>query len=365
MKVTFPHMGNMHVALKTVFKGLKIESVPPPPITKRTLELGVKYSPEFACMPMKINVGNFIEALELGADTIVMGGGWGPCRFGLYAQVEKDILKDLGFDFNMVILEAPDSKISELFKQLKSLGQNVSLLQALKTLKLAWNKLDAIEIVEKNLEYFLPRVIEKARADKLYQEAIESIDRADGKNQCYKAAFEAAKAMQELPTENQEPLKIGLVGEIYTILEPAANFEIIKLLGYMGVEVERSIYLTDWISAHLFGGYIKKTDHKSIIASAQPYLNYWVGGHGQETIGSTVGFARQKCDGVIQIAPLTCMPEIVAQAILPTVSVKEDIPCMTLWFDELSGTAGIQTRLEAFTDMIYRRKYRASNLKEA
>ncbi len=160
-------------------------------------------------------------------------------------------------------------------------------------------------------------------------------------------------------------MKIGLVGEIYTVLEPAANYEIISLLGQMGVEVHRSIYLTDWINDHLLGGYIKKSSHKKIIAAARPYLNYWVGGHGQETVGTAVDLARQGIDGIIQIGPLTCMPEIVAQAILPMVSEKEGVPCMTLWFDELSGVAGIQTRLEAFTDMVYRRKLSAAVIKEA
>lgn len=358
-------MGNMYVALKAVFEGLRIDTIPPPPITKHTLELGMKYSPEFACMPMKINIGNFIEALELGADTIVMGGGWGPCRFGYYAQVEREILKDLGFDFQMVVLEAPDSNFTELVKQIKSLGQNVSLWEALKALNFAWVKLGAMETVEKKLEYCLPRAMDKNQVDKIYQQGIQTIDQADNKKQTLRVARETIDAMEAVPIYSQSPLQIGLVGEIYTILEPASNYEIIRLLGHMGVEVQRSIYLSDWINDHILGGHIKKSDHKRIIASAQPYLNYWVGGHGQETVGNTVGFARQGCDGVIQIGPLTCMPEIVAQAILPMVSEKEDIPCMTLWFDELSGTAGIQTRLEAFTDMVYRRKYSAVDLKEA
>ena len=80
-------MGNMHIAVKALFNELKIETIPPPPVSQRTLELGVKYSPEFACLPLKVNVGNFIEAMELGADTILMAGGWGPCRFGYYAQI--------------------------------------------------------------------------------------------------------------------------------------------------------------------------------------------------------------------------------------------------------------------------------------
>lgn len=123
MKVTFPHMGNTHIAIKALLKGLKLDVVPPPPVTNRTLELGIKYSPEFACMPLKINIGNFIEAMENGADTIIMAGGWGPCRFGYYAQVQRDILYDLGYEFKMYILEAPDFNITELFGQLKGLAE--------------------------------------------------------------------------------------------------------------------------------------------------------------------------------------------------------------------------------------------------
>ncbi len=357
MKVSFPHMGNMHVALKTVFEGLKLEVIPPPPITKRTLELGVKYSPEFACMPLKINVGNFIEALELGADTIVMGGGWGPCRFGYYAQVEREILQDLGYDFNLVVLEAPDSKLSELLKQLKSLGQNVSLREAGQALNFGWVKLVAIENAERSLEYCLPRAVNKVQAEKIYLQAIRDISAARNRKDTRAISSQAVRDMHAQELTLELPLKIGLVGEIYTVLEPAANYEIISLLGHMGVEVHRSIYLTDWINDHLLGGYIKKSSHKKIIAAARPYLNYWVGGHGQETVGTAVDLARQGIDGIIQIGPLTCMPEIVAQSILPLVSEKEGVPCMTLWFDELSGIAGIQTRLEAFTDMVYRRKF--------
>jgi predicted nucleotide-binding protein (sugar kinase/HSP70/actin superfamily) len=110
------------------------------------------------------------------------------------------------------------------------------------------------------------------------------------------------------------------------------------------------------------GGFIKKSNHKKIISCAEPYLNYWVGGHGQETVGSTVDFARRKYDGVIQIGPLTCMPEIVAQTILPMVSEKEHIPCMTMYFDEQSGKAGIITRLEAFVDMVTRRREAEMNI---
>ena len=61
-------------------------------------------------------------------------------------------------------------------------------------------------------------------------------------------------------------------------------------------------------------------------------------------------------DGIIQIFPAGCMPEIVGHAILNRVSEKEGIPVMTLIYDELSGEAGYLTRMEAFTDMLARKR---------
>ena len=43
MKVTFPHMGNAYIPIKALLAGLKLDVVPPS-ITKRTMELGIKYS---------------------------------------------------------------------------------------------------------------------------------------------------------------------------------------------------------------------------------------------------------------------------------------------------------------------------------
>ncbi|MGI5920795.1 MAG: CoA protein activase [Syntrophomonadaceae bacterium] len=362
MKVTFPHMGNAHIAIKALLKGLKLEVVPPPPVTRRTLELGIKYSPEFACLPLKINVGNFIEALEAGADTIVMAGGWGPCRFGYYAQVERDILKDLGYEFKIVILEAPDFKFSELVSQLRSLAENVTLWESAKALKFAWKKLSAVEELEKAFEYHLPRTSCKDEAQKIYARALAAVDAAQSAGQLQKAVRNGREQLSSLPRHNQRVLKIGLVGEIYTLLEPASNYNICQLLGNLNVEITRSVYLTEWVNEHLLGGLVKKSNQQKIVNCAQPYLNYWVGGHGRETVGCTVDFARRHYDGVIQIGPLTCMPEIVAQSILPRVSEKEQIPCMTMYFDEHSGQAGIITRLEAFVDMVARRSQRETSI---
>ena len=73
-------------------------------------------------------------------------------------------------------------------------------------------------------------------------------------------------------------------------------------------------------------------------------------------MGSAIYYANEGFDGVIQLLPLNCMPEIVAKSILSNVSRDFDFPIMTLVLDEMTGEAGFITRLEAFVDLLERRK---------
>ncbi|MEO0131232.1 MAG: acyl-CoA dehydratase activase-related protein, partial [candidate division WOR-3 bacterium] len=99
MKAAFPYIGYYSIALKDFLTALGTEVCLPPQLTKRTLELGVKYSPEMVCLPFKITLGNFIEALERGADTLFMAAGARKCRFGYYHYLQEKILRELGYQF--------------------------------------------------------------------------------------------------------------------------------------------------------------------------------------------------------------------------------------------------------------------------
>lgn len=357
MKVTFPHMGHMYICLRALFNYLNIDVVVPPQPSKKTLTLGTRHSPEFACLPLKINMGNYIEAFELGADTIVMAGGIGPCRFGYYAQVQREIMRDLGYDMKMVVLEPPQKHISELLINIREITGRKSWLEVAKAIRFAWYKAKAVDDVEKLVHKFRAREIEQGLTDELFKTALEWIDNAHDKKEIDEAVIKAKNELSKVPVDNtRNPLRIGIVGEIYVMLEPFVNLDIEKHLGRLGVEVERSIYLSEWINDHLFMGLMKIKGSKAARDFAPPYVNHFVGGHGQETIGSTVIFAKEKYDGVIQVQPFGCMPEIVAESILPTVSRDYDIPTFTMIVDEHSGDAGMLTRLEAFVDLLQRKK---------
>lgn len=356
MKVTFPHMGNLFVTVRAVLEGLGLEVVVPPPITKRTLSLGTKHAPEFACLPLKINLGNYMEAAEMGADTIVMAGGVGPCRFGYYAQIQKEILRDLGYNMNMVVLEPPDAHLGQVLEQVRSISRQ-GLRHWVKGIRLAWHKTCTLDLVERKVQRIRPREITPGTADRVFNQAISQVDAANTLHQVVKIKERVLQELDRVPVDLSRPvLKIAVVGEIYTILEPFANLNIEKHLGRMGAEVTRSIYLSQWINDHLLGGLLPVKGCKKAKKLAKPYLNHFVGGHGRETVGGVVEYALNGYDGVIQVAPLTCMPEIVAQSIIPKISRELDIPTMTLYVDEQSGEAGLVTRLEAFIDMIFRHK---------
>jgi len=357
LRVTYPHMGRMWICIKGLLEYLGVDVVIPPQSSKKTMQLGVKHGPEFACLPLKLNLGNFMEAAEMGADTVVMAGGCGPCRFGYYAQVEHAILSDLGYRYQLVVLEPPEKHIAELIGKIRYITQNRSWFKVIKGIRLGYLKASAVDQVEQRAYYSRPRELRAGETDRALNKALAPIIAARTPEEMPAALAAALEIMDGVEVDRHRPVvRIGLVGEIFTLLEPFANLEIERKLGNMGVEVDRSIHLSEWINDHLFMGLIKNArSSKPAKEKGLAYLGHMVGGHGLETVGSTVIYAEQGFDGVIQLLPFTCMPEIVAQSILPQVSSDLGIPVMTMIVDEQSGEAGMVTRLEAFVDLLKRK----------
>lgn len=358
MKVVYPHMGLMWIAIKAMLEYLNVDVVMPPPCSKKTLLLGVKHAPEFACMPLKLNLGNFMEAADLGADTIIMAGGCGPCRFGYYAQVEHAILQDLGYRYELVVLEPPQKHFGELLSKIKLITKQQSWVRVIKGIRFGYRKAEAVDRLERMAHYCRPREITPGTTDRVLQQGLQEIANVAAPEGLPAAMQRVVAMMNTIPVDtHRSVLRIGLVGEIYTLLEPFANQDIERKLGSLGVEVDRSIYLSEWVNEHLLLGLVKNTRNSKLARqNAVKYLRHFVGGHGLETVGSTVLYAEQGYDGVIQLFPFTCMPEIIAQSILPNISAELDIPIMTLIVDEQSGETGLITRLEAFVDLLARRK---------
>ncbi len=364
MKVTFPHMGNLSVIIQPFFESLGIDVVVPPENSKRTLTLGTKFAPESSCLPLKFNLGNFIEAAEMGADTIAITGGIGPCRFGYYGEVERQILHDAGYPYDVVVLEPPDGSFVGLAQRIRYLvGRKNSWTQILAAMHFAYHKILVMDRIEDMIHHARVLLDNPGEAEQLYSEArkrltnIMTYSGLKGLIRWLERTIQERQLLKENAKEEliQQPLRIGIVGEIYTLLDPFSSADIERQLGHLRVLVDRSIYLSGWVAENILLGLAKGYHSlKPCHLCAKPYLNHFVGGHGQESVGGAVNFAKEGFDGVIHLFPLTCMPEIAASSILPRVQNDYHIPIMTLIMDEHTGYAGVQTRLEAFVDLLKR-----------
>jgi predicted nucleotide-binding protein (sugar kinase/HSP70/actin superfamily) len=356
VKITVPHLGNVYIAVEALLNEMGHELVLPPQSSRRTLTLGTKYSPETVCLPLKLGVGNILEGIELGADTVLMVGGRGPCRLGYYAALEEEILFDLGKKVEFIVLDHPKEDFRRLRSQLLPLIRKKGWRALIRGLVLAWEKLMAVEKLERTSHYVRPRESEYRITSQLLAEALQRLRSAATVAEIRSVCRQGCEAMlAEAVRVDYQPLRIGIVGEIYTILDSFSNLDLEERLGHLGAEVYRTVSLVEWLKDHVIRSSLGLYSNKHLIDKAQGYLHASVGGHGLESVARTVILAEEQYDGIIHILPFTCMPEIVAQCILPNVSLDYQIPVLSLVVDEHTGEAGFQTRLEAFVDLLARR----------
>ncbi|MCL2337401.1 MAG: acyl-CoA dehydratase activase-related protein [Firmicutes bacterium] len=363
-KVSFPHMGESYRAFQMVLTDLGNEVVVPPRPSRRTLNLGVQHSPEFACFPLKIVMGTYLEVLDMGAELLVTSGGVGPCRAGLYAELHKKTLRDLGYPVDIIVFEPPRLHPFNFISNVKRLNQaRLSIKAIVECVKRGWRKVQALDNVEKMSHLIRPEEIQKGATTKVYKKVLPWIDGAYTIDEIVAAEAAALEEMKKIPRDPERLiLDLGIIGEIYVLLEPASNLEIEEVLGNLGVRVERSMFLTGWTRDNTWK---ETTEGMTVKDAAQPYLPELIGGHGRDSIGNTIIYAKRGFDGVIQLAPFTCIPEIVARTILTRVSHDYNIPVLTFFLDEQTGKAGMVTRLEAFVDLMRMKKIQAANEKPA
>lgn len=357
MKVTFPHMGGTYVAAKGFLEDLGVDVVIPPPCNKRTLEIGTKYSPESACLPLKVNIGNYVQSIEKGADTILITGSCGPCRFGYYGVVEKEILKDMGYDVEIIVFDPPSENYGEFFRRVRKVTKGKSPYKIFKTLYRAYEVAKELDNMDKLMFKLKPREVKPGSVNRVYKDFVSKVESVHGISEIMSLIKGTEDKLNNIEVDREViPLKVGIIGEIYTVIEPFVNLFIEDKLGSLGVEVDRSMTVSDWIKTNIFSKLVGFNNEKKLEEASEPYLKTMIGGHARQCIGNAVLYSRQGYDGIIQLLPFSCMPEIVASSILPAVSKNENIPCMTLVLDELTGESGYMTRLEAFVDMLERKK---------
>jgi len=359
MKISFPHMGNLHIVLSSAIKVLGGDVVVPPYNCKHTLSLGTKNSPEAVCLPYKLVLGNYIQAAEAGAEALLMIDSPGICRLGQYSSSSRNTLVDLGYDVEFINFNLYEGKLKEIYTKFKKATSNGNPIDLYRAIKIALLKIDILDQLDHSLAYYRARELHIGSADAKYRKGLKAIEQALTPKECKKALKFAMDQLATVPIDaNKEVIHVDLTGEIYVVLDHFANLEVEKELGKLGVHVHRKLNLSDWTKASLLPSVLRfsETHGEKAERYAKSFLRRDIGGDAIESIGDAALAGDNNSDGVVHLLPFTCMPEIMTQNILPNVRISNDIPVLSLILDEQMGKAGFNTRLEAFVDLIRRRK---------
>lgn len=361
--VGFPAMGQLDIVIDSILKECGVETVKPPALSTRSIELGKELAPEFVCLPLTATLGQMIEMLELGANSFLMVSGKGRCRLGWYAQIQELLLKRKGLSFNMMIIDSPfplRKNGLSFFNTIKQVTNGARFDRVIKSLALGYHKLEVLENAQAVCRRIRAYESRRGQIDQVFNLLRAGIDQASDYRTVTKLYNNFMEETETIKLEDTNPLKVALVGEIWVLLEPFVNMEIEKFLGSrenIRVVVERELTVSHWLQGNIL--YTKKAVKrgKEIQKAASPYLKEYVGGHGRESVGLTALASQEGVDGVIHLMPFTCMPEIVAHNILTQASDKLDIPVLSLIISDQTGEAGFETRLEAFLELLLERRF--------
>jgi len=235
MKIVFPHFGNYHIPIaKFVEKTLNIKPFLPFAITKKTIELGAKHSPDFVCVPFKYNLGNYIEALENGANVLIQAGGG--CRFGYYGELQEEILKNLGYNFKFYKLTARSLDKLAFYKMLKKINPNLSFGKYVYSAYFLYKHvklLDEIEdYIRKNIGFEV-NIGDFEKLEKKFHCEMKVIKKI---SDIRKISVKYKKLFKNISIKKPKNcLKVGIVGEFYVLIEPFSNYYIERELAKKGI----------------------------------------------------------------------------------------------------------------------------------
>jgi predicted nucleotide-binding protein (sugar kinase/HSP70/actin superfamily) len=188
----------------------------------------------------------------------------------------------------------------------------------------------------------------------LHEKGLELIDKAQNMLQLISAKSKIKKLSKKIERNQDEPIPIIVVGDLYLILEPAINNHIFEKLGKLGIIPYRSFYLSHFLrrSGKIIGPW-GKNSFKSKLKFAKKYMDKTMTYGTLESVGDTVRMLKEKkIKGIIHMHSFTCMPEVINQIIYKKIAKDFKVPLLELSIGEHQTEAHQDTRLEAFVDLL-------------
>jgi predicted nucleotide-binding protein (sugar kinase/HSP70/actin superfamily) len=380
------------------FRHCGIDAEVLPKTDNRSLELGRKLTGGRECYPAVLTAGDLARELEKphvdpNKVAFFMPTAGGPCRFGQYHHLHKQLMDNLGYDNIPVYSPTSDD----------SYGAFPGTTDKFR--RLAWRSFLAADYMRKFLLKSRPYESKEGEADKVFRkyldESVKAIEQGgDNLPMILKDAFYDFKNITN-KNINQKP-SVGVVGEIYIRNNEFSNNDLIRKLESLGIEVDiasfsewifftTEMYKRDALRQHSKREYLdsklknffQRKDEKIILSQihnslegetdnpvedilnlVDPYLPISVGGEAMPALGKAIDMFKLGRSGIVNTLPFTCMPGNIVNAI--SSEVTKDLggfPWLNIAYDGTNGD-GDMVKLGAFVESVkaWDAKKQAENL---
>ena len=286
---------------------------------------------------------------------IVTSGGCGPCRAGMYPDVHQKVLQELGYNTKVVVFDSMFKDFGVFCDKLRAVMNNRSLFSVLPLLRFAFALIRKMDNLEKQMKIMRAYEINQGDFNFAWNKIVKMFEKCDtvkDVNRTYKKAQEMFEEIPKREVAEKDKIRVGIVGEIYVVMERTVNKNVEEILNNLGIEVENIQYISDWLSHNLFPHWFPYPKSHRDFRMSDKITPLNCGGHDKENMGWVIDFANRGFDGVVHLMPFACLPELVNLGKFPAVSEELNIPILSLSLDEQMGEAHVKTRLEAFSDLI-------------
>jgi predicted nucleotide-binding protein (sugar kinase/HSP70/actin superfamily) len=144
------------------------------------------------------------------------------------------------------------------------------------------------------------------------------------------------------PLAEGRHLRVAVMGHHYNVFDSFTTMSLLDRLHGMGVDV---------VTADMIPEEVQREELKDL-----PRDIYW--SYEREVVGAILACLRRKLvDGIIFMISFACGPDSIVQVVVEQErKAAGNLPMMAMIIDEHTGEGGFVTRIEAFVDMLRRKK---------
>lgn len=288
--------------------------------TKQTMSKGASLVVTETCLPIKVFIGHVLNLIDKGIDKIFV-----PSIQSIAPKI-----------YNCSKIRGLPDLVRNVVKK------DFTIIEA--TLDKSEKNQGLYEFLAEAVAPFGITDIEKIKkASKAGWRTYNNFQIMSKSGMSYKKAMNYAlqgKVFIESQTK-EYPISIALISHGYNIFDERTSMKIFDKLEAMDVKVYSALQLSD-----------EQMDD-GIKALGQD--KYWANEH--EMTGAAGHYLKDnKIDGLITVTAFGCGPDSLMIERITRRAKRFNKPLLNLTIDEQTGEAGFITRLEAFVDMLFRKK---------